>query len=128
MAMADYCLCDKCGGKAFYDANINDPRYVATYDPQEAKDTDPIDITVLCSECAKSDTTTVLTPAELATLRRLRAGELVAVEAGFMDDPAQFVSEIRSRAGGPNATLRRMYQEYVSRRAAPPAAKEEGNG
>ena len=51
MAMCDYALCDKCEGKAFYDANIHDPRYCATYDPTE--DADPIGIAVLCSECNK---------------------------------------------------------------------------
>lgn len=54
MAMADYKRCDVCGGKAFYDANITDHRYVATYDPQEAKEYDPVGIAVLCSECNKT--------------------------------------------------------------------------
>ena len=52
MALADYCLCHKCQGKAFYDSNISDPAYCATWDPSE--DADPIGLAVLCSECAKS--------------------------------------------------------------------------
>jgi hypothetical protein len=52
MAYADYHLCDLCEGKAFYDANINDRRYVATYDPSET--CDPIGVAVLCAECNKT--------------------------------------------------------------------------
>ena len=52
MAMSDYKLCDVCGGKAFYDANILDDRYVATWDPSETAD--PIGIAVLCPECNKT--------------------------------------------------------------------------
>lgn len=54
MAMCDYALCDICGGKAFYDAVITDPRYVATYDSQEAKEWEPVGIAVLCSHCNKT--------------------------------------------------------------------------
>jgi hypothetical protein len=52
MAYADYCLCARCGGKAFCDADISDPRYLAVYDPTE--DCDPIGIAVLCAECNKT--------------------------------------------------------------------------
>jgi len=52
MAICDYALCHKCQGKAFYDANISDPGYCATWDPSE--EADPIGIAVLCAECAKS--------------------------------------------------------------------------
>lgn len=52
MAMADYAKCHKCLGKAFYDANISDPAYCATWDPEE--DADPIGIAVLCAECNKT--------------------------------------------------------------------------
>lgn len=51
MASCDYKSCDLCGCKAFYDANVSDPRYVATWDPQEAKRYAPIGIMVLCHEC-----------------------------------------------------------------------------
>jgi hypothetical protein len=54
MASADYKLCDVCGNKAFYDADISDHRYVATYDPEEARKWDPIGLAVLCSECNKT--------------------------------------------------------------------------
>lgn len=52
MAMADYCLCDLCEGKAFYDINIEDPHYVATYNQNTGYE--PIGIAVLCSECNKT--------------------------------------------------------------------------
>ena len=59
MAMSDYALCDICGNKAFYDANITDSSYVATYDSEEAKETDPVGIVVLCSKCNKTHTITI---------------------------------------------------------------------
>ena len=51
MAYADYCLCDLCGGKAFYDANIEDERYHSIYDH---KAPDPIGLAVLCGKCNKT--------------------------------------------------------------------------
>lgn len=54
MASADYKLCDLCGCKAFYDANVEDPRYQATWDPRVAKRWEPIGIAVLCSECNRT--------------------------------------------------------------------------
>jgi hypothetical protein len=52
MALGDYHLCAVCEGKAFYDANISDPHYVATYDPTETAE--PIGIKALCYNCAKT--------------------------------------------------------------------------
>ncbi len=52
MAYADYCLCHLCGGTAFYDADISDARYTATYDQTET--CDPIGIAVLCWQCNKT--------------------------------------------------------------------------
>lgn len=49
MARADYRLCDKCGGKAFYDATLD-------YDFRTYRDTglwNLGDWAVLCRECAK---------------------------------------------------------------------------
>lgn len=54
MAYADYHHCAVCDDKAFYDANITDPRYVATYDADERKEWEPIAIKVLCFQCAKT--------------------------------------------------------------------------
>ena len=51
MAYADYHLCHLCGAKAFYDAEVNDPRYLAVFDHSEG---DPIGIAVLCCECNKT--------------------------------------------------------------------------
>ena len=62
MAMCDYALCDVCGGKAFYDANISDSRYCATWDPTE--DAEPIGIAVLCSECNKTHKALIVPRAE----------------------------------------------------------------
>ena len=53
-----YALCHVCLGKAFYDGNISDPRYCATWDPEE--DCDPIGISVLCPDCAKSHVTIIV--------------------------------------------------------------------
>lgn len=62
MALCDYALCDKCEGKAFYDANIHDSRYCATWDPTE--DAEPIGIAVLCSECNKTHKAIIVPRAE----------------------------------------------------------------
>ena len=57
MAAADYYLCDVCLDKAFYDADIQDPRYIASwnarYGVRSGEDVDPIAIKALCSECKK---------------------------------------------------------------------------
>ena len=53
MAYIDYYHCDVCRAKAFYDANISDPAYVATYAP-DTVDHDPIAIKALCAKCAKT--------------------------------------------------------------------------
>jgi len=55
MAMADYYLCDVCGGKAFYDAGISDSRYTALFDSSEYDpDWGVVDMKVLCPDCAKT--------------------------------------------------------------------------
>lgn len=55
MAMADYYLCDVCGGKAFYDANISDQRYTGRFDPDEFDpDWGVVEMKVLCPDCAKT--------------------------------------------------------------------------
>jgi len=51
MASSDYKLCDNCGRKAFYDAVVEDPHYVATYDYRVAREWNPIGIAVLCEHC-----------------------------------------------------------------------------
>lgn len=62
MAMSDYHLCDVCGGKAFYDANIDDRRYTATWDPSETEK--PIGIAVLCPKCNETHEAVVRPRAE----------------------------------------------------------------
>jgi hypothetical protein len=51
MASSDYALCNNCGRKAFYDAVIDDPHYVATYNPRVAKEWKPVGFAVLCEFC-----------------------------------------------------------------------------
>lgn len=85
MALGDYRLCDVCGGKAFYDANLN---YEAGRDSEWAKSKKPFriagepqdepehddwlmrvdyvgDWAVLCYECAKTHRTMIV-PIEAA--------------------------------------------------------------
>lgn len=53
MAWLDYKICDLCGyAKVFYDANISDERYQATYG--EESDYDPIGLKAICGECNKT--------------------------------------------------------------------------
>lgn len=60
MAMADYKACDLCGAKAFYDADVTDRRYVATWDPGVAEGWDPVGIAVLCPDCNKTHEAIIL--------------------------------------------------------------------
>lgn len=53
MAWSDYKICDCCGNaKVFYDANIQDARYQATWG--EPSDYDPIGLKAICGECNKT--------------------------------------------------------------------------
>jgi|DEB0MinimDraft_4_1074332.scaffolds.fasta_scaffold06662_3 hypothetical protein len=53
MAKADYYSCDLCGGKAFYDANIQDTRY--PYCIFTDDDRRPVcDMQVLCVKCSET--------------------------------------------------------------------------
>jgi len=62
MALADYRLCDKCGGKAFYDANLNyDWATPGNPIPADELVRDSVhrldylgDWSVLCRTCAKT--------------------------------------------------------------------------
>lgn len=55
MAMCDYYLCDRCGNKAFFDANITDCRYTAQFDSSEYdEDWGVVDMIVLCPDCSKT--------------------------------------------------------------------------
>ena len=58
MAMCDYCTCDVCGNKAFYNANITDSRYTG-YDEWTGKHLTPDEmahVACLCVECSKKYT------------------------------------------------------------------------
>lgn len=57
MAASDYHLCHRCGGKAFYDANVDDDRYLAYFGVVGAQ---PIGIAVLCVECNKTHKAIIL--------------------------------------------------------------------
>ncbi len=53
MAWSDYKICDHCGNaKVFYDANIEDERYQATWG--EPSDYDPIGLKAICGDCNKT--------------------------------------------------------------------------
>ena len=52
MAASDYRLCDICEKTAFYDADIDDPHYLASFSPKEGEPS--VGIAVLCSECNKT--------------------------------------------------------------------------
>ena len=69
MASADYCLCDVCGGKAFYDANLNYqfPQKDGTYEYGLTPIRDSHmaldylgDWAVLCVTCAKTHKAVVM--------------------------------------------------------------------
>lgn len=53
MAWSDYKICDHCGNaKVFYDANIADERYQATWG--EPSNYDPIGLKAICGACNKT--------------------------------------------------------------------------
>ena len=53
MAWADYKICDLCGdSKVFYDADIRDERYQATFGEESRYD--PIGLKAICGECNKT--------------------------------------------------------------------------
>ena len=94
MALADYRLCDVCGGKAFYDANLNyeestadRPSYRVAGDARAFQQgtLDYLgDWAVLCSTCAQTHKTMIVQredSAAQAELTRLRAVEVAAVSA-----------------------------------------------
>lgn len=50
MAAVDYHLCAACGGKAFYDANIDCPKYVSSWDENE-REFGFTEVKAVCSRC-----------------------------------------------------------------------------
>ena len=70
MAAADYRLCDKCGAKCFYDANLN-------YDFTEYGDTGLYNLgdwSCICKECSKTHKT-VITEIDNIVMRQYRHKE-----------------------------------------------------
>lgn len=73
MALADYRLCDVCGGKAFYDANLNyettgnaAERFRVCGEPMWALRLDYLgDWAVLCDDCAKTHKTAIVKKEEV---------------------------------------------------------------
>ena len=62
MAMTDYCECDACGKKAFYDSNVTDPRYTG-WDEWSGKylyDEEMVDFSCVCVECRSKYKTIVI--------------------------------------------------------------------
>lgn len=56
MAAADYYLCDVCGGKAFYDVNLNYDWDSFDEETERYKLDYVGDMKVICTECAKTNT------------------------------------------------------------------------
>lgn len=64
MAWSDYKICDLCGNaKVFYDANILDERYCATWG--EPSDYDPIGLKAICGKCNKTHEVVIAPRADL---------------------------------------------------------------
>lgn len=80
MAMADYAKCGRCGNKAFYDANISDPAYCATWDPSE--ETPAIGIAVLCSTCATTHEAVIRPRGHCARANGERVARAIAASDG----------------------------------------------
>jgi hypothetical protein len=67
MAWSDYKICDLCGdAKVFYDANILDERYCATWG--EPSDYDPIGLKAICGKCNKTHEVVIAPRATLAAI------------------------------------------------------------
>lgn len=67
MAWSDYKICDHCGNaKVFYDANIQDERYQATWG--EPSDYDPIGLKAICGNCNKTHEVVIVARATLAEM------------------------------------------------------------
>lgn len=65
MAWSDYRICDLCWeAKVFYDANILDDRYRATWG--EPSDYDPIGLKAICGDCNKTHEVIIVPRAALA--------------------------------------------------------------
>jgi NADH pyrophosphatase NudC (nudix superfamily) len=68
MAWSDYKICDLCGdAKVFYDANILDERYCATWG--EPSDYDPIGLKAICGKCNKTHEVVIAPRATLASIK-----------------------------------------------------------
>lgn len=94
MALADYRLCDVCGNKAFYDANLNydvDENGVTTLDHVGAW-------AVLCVDCAKTHETVVLKRGEMARIVEDTAELLSALELMVAACPNGFSGSIYGNA------------------------------
>lgn len=96
MAWSDYKICDHCGNaKVFYDANIEDERYQATWG--EPSNYDPIGLKAICGDCNKTHQVViaprVLEPApdlaELVAALRPLAIIADAFDANELDDEAR---------------------------------------
>jgi hypothetical protein len=75
MAAADYCLCFRCGAKAFYDASVSDDAYLNAFMfPEDFyPDKERIGIAVLCVECNKTHECVIRERVAAAALREPEA-------------------------------------------------------
>ena len=96
MAAADYKLCDVCGGKAFYDANITDPHYTATWEGNE--EAEPIGLAVLCVDCNKTHVAIVQprsVPAGYVSASEVQTAREVADLLPMLDADAMTISAMK---------------------------------
>lgn len=95
MAWSDYKICDLCGNaKVFYDANIQDKRYQATWG--EPSDCDPIGLKAICGNCNKTHEVVIVPregsadlcadPALLAEAVEVLRGLLIAADGDSYGD------------------------------------------
>lgn len=131
MAMADYAKCGRCGGKAFYDANISDPAYCATWDPSE--ETPAIGLAVLCATCATTHEAVIRPRGHCARANGERVARAIAASDGHDWDtcsPSQREEYIDNAAAAIAALEPETVREDALREAAaavcPKAIKNYG--
>jgi hypothetical protein len=93
MALADYRLCDVCGNKAFYDANLN---YTFPWDGEPIPEDEKVregnykldylgDWAVLCRDCAKTHVAVVMKKEDIGPTDAAAPG----VQGTFNDQPKE---------------------------------------
>jgi len=92
MALCDYRLCDRCGGKAFYDANLNYGDPGATRVRGQHYTLDYVgDWAVLCQTCAETHSVVIMsnesgTPRLEDGWRRCEVGQRTTEHCGMVEE------------------------------------------